>query len=280
MKKVKIVTDSTTDMTLEELEKYEITMVPLSISIDGETFLDKVEIGSNEFLARMRKSKELPKSSQPAVGTFAQIYDELGADGSEIISIHMTGGMSGTVRSAESAASMTDAKVTVIDSKFISKALSFQVIEAAKMAKEGKPVAEIIERLETIRNNTRLTISIDTLENLIKGGRIGKMTGLIGSLLNIKPIAVLEDGVLHPVSKARSHSQIVKYVVNQFKQDMEGKRLTGIGIAHANNRELGDKIGKAIMELTGLQTITMDDTTPVISTHAGEGALAIMYYWD
>ena len=95
MNKVKIVTDSTVDMTPEELENYDITMVPLSIYIDGETFLDKVEIEQEEFLIRMNLSKELPKSSQPAVGTFVEVYDELGKDGSEIISIHMTGGMSG-----------------------------------------------------------------------------------------------------------------------------------------------------------------------------------------
>ena len=141
MNKVKIVTDSTVDMTPEELKFYDITMVPLSIFIDGETFLDKVEIEQEEFLKRMNQSKELPKSSQPAVGTFVEVYDELGKDGSEIISIHMTGGMSGTVRSAESAASMSEAKVTVLDSKFISKAMSFQVVEAAKMAKEGKSVS-------------------------------------------------------------------------------------------------------------------------------------------
>ena len=134
MAKVKIVTDSTADMSIEEFKKYNITMVPLSLTIDGQSFLDKVEITQDEFIERMHSSKELPKSSQPAVGTFVEVYDELGLDGSEIISIHMTGGMSGTVRSAESAASMTNSKVTVIDSKYTSIALSFQVIEAAKLA--------------------------------------------------------------------------------------------------------------------------------------------------
>lgn len=280
MTKVKIVTDSTVDMAIEEFEKYNITMVPLSISIDGQTYLDQIELKENEFLERMRNSKELPKSSQPAVGAFAKVYDELGADGSEIISIHMTGGMSGTVRSAEGAASMSHSKVTVIDTKYISKALSFQVVEAAKMAQEGKSVVEIVERLNTIRNNTRLTLVIHTLDNLIKGGRIGKMTGMIGSLLNIKPIAILENGVLHPVTKVRSHSQIVKFIVKQFQQDLGEKKLTGISIVHANNIELSEKIRKAIMEITELSSIKIEETSPVITTHAGEGVVSIMYYWD
>lgn len=280
MSKVKIVTDSTVDMSAEELTMYDIEMIPLSISIDGEVFLDKIEIGTEEFLERMRNSKELPKSSQPSAGAFLDVYNKLGADGSEIVSIHMTGGMSGTVRSAESAAGMSDAKVTVVDSKFISKALSFQVIEAAIMAKEGKSAAEITERLAVIQNQTALIIVINTLDNLVKGGRIGKVSAFIGSLLNIKPIAALEGGVLNPVTKARSQSQIVKKLVNRFVDDTKGKIVKGVGIAHANGYELSDKVREAVKEGSGIQDIKIEGTTPVVSTHAGEGAMALMYYWD
>lgn len=280
MGKVKIVTDSTVDMSAEELKKYDIKMIPLSISIDGEVFLDKIEIGTDEFLERMRNSKELPKSSQPSAGAFLDVYNKLGADGSEIVSIHMTGGMSGTVRSAESAAGMSDAMVTVVDSKFISKALSFQVIEAAIMAKEGKSSAEITERLAVIQNKTALIIVIDTLDNLVKGGRIGKVSAFIGSLLNIKPIAILEGGVLNPVTKARSQSQIVKKLVNRFVDDTKGKIVKGVGIAHANGFGLSDKVREAVKEVSGIESIKIEGTTPVVSTHAGEGAMALMYYWD
>ncbi|PLS16256.1 fatty acid-binding protein DegV [Bacillus sp. M6-12] len=278
MAKVKIVTDSTVDMSEEELGKYGITMVPLSITIDGETFLDKVEISPENFLGRMKNANELPKSSQPPAGKFVEVYEELAKDGSEIISIHMTGGMSGTVRSAESAASMTDAKVTVFDSKFISRALSFQVIEAAKMAASGKSSAEIVEKLVEIRRNSSLYIVIDTLENLIKGGRIGKAAGFIGSLLNIKPIARLEDGVLNQSSKARSQSQVVKQLVKEFMDDTKGKEILGVGIAHANGPELADKLKEAIMENSGFQKVDVVYTTPVVSTHAGPGAVGFMYY--
>jgi len=278
--KVKIVTDSTVDMTPEEFKKYGVEMVPLSISINDEVFLDKIEIEQDEFLQRMRKSKELPKSSQPPAGVFLDVYNRLGQDGSDILSIHMTGGMSGTVLSAESAASMSDANVSVVDSKFISKALSFQVIEAAKMAEAGKSVAEIMERLEIIRNQTGLIIVIDTLENLVKGGRIGKASAFIGSLLNIKPIAILDEGVLNPVSKARSQAQVVKYITKKFTADTNDKNVKGIGIVHVNGFEIADKVRKALAELSGFGDILLEDTTPVISTHTGEGAFAIMYYWD
>lgn len=280
MNKVKIVTDSTVDMTPEELKHYGITMVPLAIYIDGETFLDKVEIEQEEFLRRMNQAKELPKSSQPAVGTFLEVYNELGKDGSEILSIHMTGGMSGTVRSAENAAALADSKVTVLDSEFISKAMSFQVIEAAKMANEGKTLEEITKRLETIRSKSSLIIVIETLDNLVKGGRIGKVSALIGSLLHIKPIASLDGGVLNPVSKARSQSQVVKFLSKKFQEDTQGKKINGIGFVHANGFELADKVRKAITEISGIGDIKIEATTAVVSTHTGEGAMAIMYYWD
>ncbi len=280
MGNVKIVTDSTVDMTQEEIKRYGIEMVPLSISIDDMIYLDKIEIEQEEFLIKMKNAKELPKSSQPSTGTFLDVFDRLGEDGSEIISIHMTGGMSGTVQSAESAAKMTESNVTVFDSKYISKALSFQVIEAAKMAKEGKSVAEILERIKDIQSQSRLIISIDTLENLVKGGRIGKVSAMIGSLLNIKPIAILEDGVLHPVSKARSQSQIVKFVVNKYKEDLKDKQITGIGIVHVNGYEIASKIRTALAEISGLSNIKIEGTSPVVSTHTGEGAMGVMYHWE
>ncbi|AZU63047.1 DegV family protein [Neobacillus mesonae] len=280
MNKVKIVTDSTMDMPEEIIEKLGIEIVPLAITIDGETYLDRVELNSVDFIKKMEGSKELPKSSQPSVGEFLEVYDRLGMEGYEVLSIHMTGKMSGTVRSAESAAQMTDTKVTVIDSKFISKALSFQVREAAELANAGKSVDEILERLETVRDHTKLYIMVDTLENLVKGGRIGKGKAFIGSLLNIKPIASLEGAEYTPVTKVRSYSQVVKFLAKQFAEDVKGKTIRGVGIAHAEAHELSVKIKESIFELTGFQDVEIDYTNPTVITHTGAGALALMYYYE
>jgi len=280
MVKIKIVTDSTVDLSDEDLQKYNIHAVPLSISIDGEHFLDRVNITPSEFMRKMKNSKELPKSSQPPVGEFLKVYDQYAEEGYEIVSIHMTGGMSGTVGSAEAAAGMTKANVKVIDSRFISKALSFQVIEAAKMAKQGKEMAEIISKITEIRQQSQLYVVVNTLENLVKGGRIGKGKAMIGSLLNIKPIASLEDGVYNPVSKARSHSQVVKYLAHKFADDAKGKIIKGVGLVHADGYELAEKLKTAIIELTGYQDIDIQETTPIVSTHTGPGAIGFMYYLD
>ena len=277
MSKIKIVTDSTLDMSKDTAEKLGIIVVPLSVTINGETYLDRVDLDPAEFIENMRSAKELPKSSQPSAGSFLEVYDRLGEEGYEVLSIHMTGKMSGTVRSAESAAQMTETKVTVVDSKFISKALSFQVKEAAEMAKQGKSIEEILDRLETIRDHTKLYIMVDTLENLVKGGRIGKGKAFIGSLLNIKPIASLEGAEYTPVTKVRSHSQVVKFLAKQFAEDVKGKTIRGVGIVHAEAHELAAKLKENIIEITGYQDIEIDYTGPTVSTHTGPGAIALMY---
>ncbi|MDZ5473125.1 DegV family protein [Bacillus sp. 31A1R] len=280
MSKIKIVTDSTVDLSAVLIEQYDIEVVPLSIQIDGETFLDRVDITPKEFIHKMKDSKELPKSSQPAVGTFVELYNRLGEEGYEVLSIHMTGGMSGTVQSAETAASMSSAKVRVVDSRFISKGLAFQVIEAAEMAREGKSMEEITSRLDVVREQTRLFVVVDTLENLVKGGRIGKGKAMIGSLLNIKPIASLEGGVYTPVSKARSYTQVAKYLAKQFAEDVKGKTIKGVGLVHAESAELTGKLKDAVKELTGYDKIDVEYTTPIISTHTGPGAIGFMYYFE
>jgi DegV family protein with EDD domain len=280
MSKIKIVTDSTMDMTIEQADQLGVVVVPLSVTINGETYLDRVEIQPAEFLETMKGLEELPKSSQPSAGTFLEVYDRLGEEGYEVISIHMTGKMSGTVRSAESAAQMTNTKVTVVDSKFISMALQFQVQEAAEMAKQGKSVEEILNRLDHVREHSKLYIMIDTLENMVKGGRIGKGKAFIGSLLNIKPIASLEGAEYNPVAKVRSHSQVVKWLAKQFAEDVKGKTVKRVGIVHAEAHELATKLKDSIIELTGYNSISVDYTGPTISTHTGPGTIALMYYYE
>ncbi|MDW0115420.1 DegV family protein [Sporosarcina thermotolerans] len=279
MKKIHIVTDSTADLIENYTDQYDIHVVPLTIHIDGETYIDKIDLQPESFMEKMKSSKELPKSSQPATGVFKELYDRLGQDGSEIISIHMTGGMSGTVKSAEAAAQMTDSNVTVIDSMYISHALTFQVVEAAKMASEGKSVKEIVERLKDVRKNTKLFVVVDTLDNLVKGGRVGKGKAMIGSLLNIKPIATLQDGVYTPVGKARSHRQVVSHLFKAFKEETAGKIIRSIGISHANGMAMAGPLLQLIEE-SGWKDIKFSFTSPIISTHTGEGAIGFMYYTE
>ena len=278
MNKIKVVSDSTVDVSEEVLQEHGIEVVPLSFTIGEEAFIDRVTIAPDEFMKKMKESAELPKSSQPSVGEFLEIYNRLGEDGSDIISIHMAGELSGTVRSAQYAATLAEANVTVVDSEFISLALGFQVLEAAQQAKMGKSVAEIVNRLRDIRRCTRLYVTVDTLENLVKGGRIGRGRALVGSLLNIKPIAALVDGMYTPIAKTRSYSQMIKYLTNQFIQDISNKTIRSVGIAHADALALAERLKQSIIEATGYHQIDIVQTTPVISIHTGPGAIGLMYY--
>lgn len=281
MSKIKIVTDSTVDLDKQLLEELEIEMIPLSITFNGKSYLDHVDYTSAEFVHMLENAEEFPKSSQPAIGTFVELYERLGKEGYEVLSIHMTGGMSGTVRAAETAANMVDTKVTVVDSRFISTALNFQVIEAAKMAKEGATVEEILPRLDYIRNHSFLYIMVDTLEYLMKGGRIGKAKAFIGSLLKIKPIATLKDGALEPVSKARSHMQIIKQFLQFVEEDGSNKVIKGIGIAQLEAKELANKLKDSLIELRDdITNVPIYETGGVIGTHTGPGAIALMYWVD
>ncbi|MGE8037112.1 fatty acid-binding protein DegV [Lysinibacillus sp. KCTC 33748] len=278
MGRIHIVTDSTCDLTKEEVAQHGIHIVPLTIQIDDKTYIDGVDLEPQSFLSLMKNAKNLPKSSQPAPGKFKELYDELGKDGDQIISLHMTGGMSGTVESARQAAQMTDSDVTVIDSRFIAIGLAIQIREAIKMRDAGATVEEIVERLEKVRENTYLYVIVDTLENLIKGGRIGKGTGFIGSLLNIKVIANLEGGAYNPVSKVRSHKQVVNYLFKQFQADTAGKTVKSVGISHAEGLTTMGGPLKELVEGTGFNEVEVAFTSPIISTHTGPGAIGFIYF--
>ncbi len=276
--RIHIVTDSTCDLTKEEVAQHGIHIVPLTIQIDDKTYIDGVDLEPQSFLGLMKNAKNLPKSSQPAPGKFKELYDELGKNGDQIISIHMTGGMSGTVESARQAAQMTDSDVTVIDSRFIAIGLAIQIREAIKMRDAGASVEEMVERLEKVRENTYLYVIVDTLENLIKGGRIGKGTGFIGSLLNIKVIANLEGGAYNPVSKVRSHKQVVNYLFKQFQADTAGKKVKAVGISHAEGLTTMGGPLKELIEETSFNEVEVVFTSPIISTHTGPGAIGFIYF--
>ncbi|WP_227938129.1 DegV family protein [Alkalihalobacillus deserti] len=278
---IKIVTDSTSDLSIDIVEKYGIEIVPLSISIEGKTYLDGIDITKKEFVKLLTSSDELPKSSQPAAGYFEETYRRLldDPDTTHVLSIHLTEGMSGTVNSARAGADLAGENVTVVNSKFISHAMGFQVVEAAEMALKGHTVEEILARLEEVRNQTSLYLMVDTLEYLVKGGRIGRGKALLGSLLKIKPIASLADGVYTPVNKVRTHMQMIEYYKKQFVEETRGMKVRAIGIAQVEAEVLANKLKETLQQIKDIP-VTITETSPVISTHTGPGAVALMYYTE
>ncbi|PRO66878.1 DegV family protein [Alkalicoccus urumqiensis] len=279
MPKIHIVTDSTLDLEEHQIEKYGIHVVPLSVTVGGKTYVDRVEIDSASFIDKMKEADELPKSSQPSPGTFKELYDRLGEDGSEVISIHMASKLSGTYDSARQAAGMSEASVTVVDSEYISTALGFQVVEAARLAEQGASMEEITAKVQKVKENTRLYIMVDTLENLVKGGRIGRGRAFVGSLLKIKPLAVLDGGEYTPAAKVRTHSQMIKWMTDTLREEAGAGIVKGAGIAHAGALQLSERLAESVKQVRDIP-VSIIGTTPIISTHTGPGALAFMFYTE
>lgn len=276
---IHIVTDSTCDLTDAEIKQHGIHMVPLSVQIDDTTYTDRVNLQPDTFIELMKKAENLPKSSQPAPGVFKELFDELGKDGSQVISIHMTGSMSGTYQSASQAAQMSDSDVTVIDSRYIAFGLAFQLREAIRLRDAGASVEEIVAGVNKVRENTRLFVILDTLENMVKGGRIGKGKAVVSSLLNIKPIGHLDIGEVTICAKPRSYKQVIKFLISEFEKDTKGKVVKSVGISHAN--AMDTLVNPLIEQLRGIgynDDVEIAYTSPVISTHTGEGAIGFMYY--
>ncbi|PTE70971.1 DegV family protein, partial [Staphylococcus gallinarum] len=268
MSKKKIVTDSTSDLSQKYLTDNDINVIPLNLTIDGKSFADQIDISSEAFIEKIENDADV-KTSQPAIGKFIDLYDELGADGSEIISIHMTSGLSGTYQTALQASQMTKSNVTVIDSKSISYGLGYQVQHVVKWNNEGLSTTDIVNQINELQKDIKLYVVIGQLNQLIKGGRISKTKGLIGNMMKIKPIGTLVDGKIELIHNSRTQNASIQYLKKEITQFIGDKKIKSIGIAHANIIEFVDKFKKHFTEEFNFTQYDTNVTTPVISTHTG-----------
>ena len=278
MSRVYIVTDSTADLTEEELKQFEISIVPMNISIDDENYIDGVTITKDEFKQKMIASAELPKTAQPSIGRFVEVYDELGKNGDSVISIQMMRSISGTVDAARQAADITETNVTVVDSDFTSRSMGMIVKEAAKAAQEGKTVEEILEIVEDAKKRTTLYLTVVNLDNLIKGGRISQVMGMFSNLLNIKLFLQVINGKIEIIQKGRGLKSLQKKydeIFEQMKATPNG--IQEIGIMHAGLSDFNEGNIARVRELFPDVPLTIVTTSPIIMSHTGVDAMAITY---
>ena len=274
MTKIKIVTDSSVTIEPELVKQLDITVVPLSVMIDNVVYSDADLKEEGKFLQLMQEAKNLPKTSQPPVGVFAEVFEELSKDGSQILAIHMSHALSGTVEAARQGASLSTADVTVIDSSFTDQALKFQVVEAAKLAQEGKDMEEILTRVEAVKNNTELYIGVSTLENLVKGGRIGRVTGLLSSLLNIRVVMQMKDHELQPIVKGRGAKTFKKWL-EELIATLSERSVAEIGISYSGSADWAKEMKESLQAYVE-KPISVLETGSIIQTHTGENAWAIL----
>lgn len=274
MTKIKIVTDSSVTIEPELVKQLDITVVPLSVMIDNVVYSDADLKEEGKFLQLMQASKNLPKTSQPPVGVFAEVFEDLCKDGSQILAIHMSHALSGTVEAARQGASLSTADVTVIDSSFTDQALKFQVVEAAKLAQEGKELEEILTRIEEVKNHTELYIGVSTLENLVKGGRIGRVTGLLSSLLNIRVVMQMKDHELQPIVKGRGAKTFKKWL-DELTSSLTERSVAEIGISYSGSADWAKEM-KENLQAYVEKPISVLETGSIIQTHTGENAWAVL----
>ena len=278
MSRIIIVTDSTADLTEQEIQDFNIHVVPLNITIQEEHYLDGETITKEEFKNKMIASSELPMTAQPSIGRFVELYDELGKDGSEIISIHLMNSISGTVNAARQAADITESTVTVVDSDFTSRSMGIIVREAAQAAKEGKSAEEVLEVIESTRQRTKLYLTVLNLDNLIKGGRISRVMGAFSNLLNIKLFLEVINGKIEIVQKGRGLKSLQKKydeVFEEMKACPNG--IQEIGIMHAGLNEFNQTQIDTLRELFPDAKFTIVMTSPIIMSHTGVDAMAVTY---
>lgn len=265
---VHIVTDSTADIPEPLLEGLPITVVPLSVEIDGTIYRDGVDLTRDEFLEQLRAGK-LPRTSQPSVGTFQEVYQPLLEQGHHIVSIHLARSLSGTVNSASQAAQLVDAdRVTLVDSGTASMGTGFMALEAARMAVEGKSAEDIADYLEARKADQRLFATLETLEFLRKGGRIGRASAMLGSALQLKPIVQIRDGVVEPVERVRTYRRALDRLGSIYA---ELAPFDSIAVLHLGAPKEAQRLEERVREHQPDIEIVSGQIGTVIGAYGGPG---------
>ena len=265
-------TDSTADLTPQRAKELGVTVIPLAVNFATKQYLDGIDLQSDEFYPMLAKADPLPTTSQPSPADFKNVYERLLQDHDTVVSIHLSAGLSGTLQSAETAKDMVDGDVHLFDSKSISVGVGVYVEEAVELVRKQTPVQEVLSRLEAMRNNVHVLFTLDTLEYLHKGGRIGKVQAIMGALLNIKPIIQVVDGIYVPAGKARKTEQALKEMVNLFRNLAEGKAIKRMAVAHGVAKQAAEQMASMMREAFKTE-VTLTQVGPVIGVHTGPGTI-------
>jgi len=278
LQKVGIVTDSTADIPENLVQELGITVVPLKVIFDDQEVLrDGVDIKAEEFYPRLQKAKNLPRTSQPTPAEFAAAYEDLAAKYETIISIHISSKMSGTIQSARTGAQMVPgADIEVIDSTYVSMGCGFIVLEAAKAAQAGKTKEEILFLVNDMISKMLVYFIPETLEYLEKGGRIGKAQAFAGTLLNIKPIVYITEGIIHPYEKVRGRKRAIDRLV-QVVSEKVGREQVLCALAHGMNPEGVEELRKKVVtQINVIEKPIVYVPGAIVGTHSGPGVLGLI----
>jgi DegV family protein with EDD domain len=271
---VKIVTDSTSDITSDLAQKLGVTVVPLTVSFGHESFLDRVDISTDDFYRRLARESIFPTTTQPSPGAFAEVYEKLAGEADGILVITISSKLSGTYQSAINARQIVDDKcrIEVIDSASVAMGLGLIVIAAAEAANRGAGLDEVMAEAKSAVSRSHMVIYFETLQYLAKGGRIGKAKGLLGAMLSIKQILTVKDGEMAPLTQRRSKPAGMEYI-HSFAAKFS--KIDKLALEYCTTPEDIDKLAEILDPVFPKEKIYRSTVSPVLGAYAGPGALAV-----
>ena len=270
---VRVVTDSTADLPPALALEMGITVVPLNVHFGDEVFTDGVTIHADEFYQRLVSSSNLPKTSQPAIGAFLETYQQLLTSADGIVSMHISSQVSGTVNAAQLAVSeLGSNSIVVVDTLQASLALGLIAVAAAKVTQNGGSLSEVVAEAQSASQRARFFGLVETLEYLEKGGRIGKTQALLGSLLRIKPILTMREGIAHPVEKVRTRAKGLERIAAIAA---ELAPLEAIGVMSSDVAEESKLIVDALTKHIHGSAPVVSRFGPILGTYLGPGSLGV-----
>ncbi|WP_421381591.1 DegV family protein [Bacillus salacetis] len=274
---IHIVTDSSADIPKEVVEKYNIHIVPLSVRIGDKEYKEGIDLTPQEFYEKMFSADELPKTSQPSPSNFADLFSRLDKEGDEIICFTISSHLSGTYQSACLGRETSNANVEVFDTLGGSLGHGFQVLRAAELVQQGHNREQILGELQEMRKKMNILILLDTLENVVKGGRLSKFQGSIAKVLNIKIILEGIEGKIELKEKVRGNKRFFKkalQIVGERKEDFSD---TTIGITHTGNHDDVEYLKNEIQERFKPKDIVVNYMGATMGTYAGKGGTIISF---
>ena len=273
---VRVVTDSASDLTNEEASALGITIVPLSIRFGEEELVDRIELGADEFYARMAASTDVPGTAAPAPGAFKAAFDSCFEDGATtVVCINLSSGVSATLEAAEiGARELGDRDIRIIDSRSVTGGLGTMVLAAGRTASNGASAEEVVSVVESLKQRTYVYAALDTLENLKKGGRIGNAQALFGNMLSIKPIIDFSSGVVEEAAKLRTRKKSLVWLRDKLAE--HGDRVENLSVLHAQAEDIEDFL-ELLATVVDPSTTRVGSLGPVVASHAGPGVIGMCF---
>ncbi|MBF8267182.1 MAG: Fatty acid-binding protein DegV [Dehalococcoidia bacterium] len=271
---VKVVTDSTADLPPALAKELGIAVIPLNVLFGTQVYRDGVDISGNEFYQRLMASPRLPTTSQPSVGSFLELYQELGETTDQVISVHISSKLSGTLNSATLAREQYRGacRIEIVDSQQACMGLGLIAVAAARAARQGASLDEVVKETQRAIHQVRFFGLLDTLEYLEKGGRIGKAQAFVGSLLHIKPILMVRDGECQPLERARTRGKGIERLCELAQEHMP---LEDLAVVYTTTREEAEALARRLQPCLPKAEVILSQVGLVVGTYLGPGVMGI-----